>query len=80
MPKETSVLWEFRANQGDSGTIISIDANPTKYLGSSVAVPSLTILSVAAADEGYYTCVASNVFGEGRSELAFLEATGSEYP
>ncbi|XP_078326830.1 hemicentin-1-like isoform X8 [Crassostrea virginica] len=77
LPKETSVLWEFRANQGDSGTIISIDANPTKYLGGSVAVPSLTILSVAAADEGYYTCVASNVFGEGRSELAFLEATGN---
>uniref|UniRef100_A0A8W8KZ99 Ig-like domain-containing protein n=1 Tax=Magallana gigas TaxID=29159 RepID=A0A8W8KZ99_MAGGI len=77
LPKETSVLWEFRANQGDSGTIISVDGNPTKYQGSTVAVPSLTILSVAASDEGYYTCIASNVFGEGRSEQAFLEATGN---
>ncbi|XP_052674345.1 hemicentin-1-like isoform X2 [Crassostrea angulata] len=77
LPKETSVLWEFRANQGDSGTIISVDGNPTKYQGGTVAVPSLTILSVAASDEGYYTCIASNVFGEGRSEQAFLEATGN---
>ncbi|XP_062603009.1 hemicentin-1-like isoform X17 [Saccostrea cucullata] len=77
LPKETSVLWEFRANQGDSGTIISIASNPTKYQGGTVAVPSLTILSVAASDQGYYTCIASNVFGEGRSEQAFLEATGN---
>uniref|UniRef100_A0A8W8J7G4 Ig-like domain-containing protein n=1 Tax=Magallana gigas TaxID=29159 RepID=A0A8W8J7G4_MAGGI len=77
LPKETSVLWEFRANQGDSGTIISVDGNPTKYQGGTVAVPSLTILSVAASDEGYYTCIASKVFGEGRSEQAFLEATGN---
>eukprot|EP00105_Crassostrea_gigas_P036163 XP_019920311.1 PREDICTED: hemicentin-1 [Crassostrea gigas] len=77
LPKETSVLWEFRANQGDSGTLISVDGNPTKYQGGTVAVPSLTILSVAASDEGYYTCIASKVFGEGRSEQAFLEATGN---
>ncbi|XP_061169583.1 hemicentin-1-like [Saccostrea echinata] len=77
LPKETSVLWEFRANQGDSGTIISTASNPTKYQGGTVVVPSLTILSVAASDQGYYTCIASNIFGEGRSEQAFLEATGN---
>ncbi|XP_048778626.2 hemicentin-1-like isoform X2 [Ostrea edulis] len=77
LPQETSVLWEFSINQGGSGTIISIAAKPSKYQGGTVAVPSLTILSVTASDQGYYTCIASNLFGEARSEQAFLEATGN---
>lgn len=50
----------------------------SRYHGSSVINPSLTISNVVNADEGLYTCFASNIIGIGNSQSTILNVTGSK--
>jgi hypothetical protein len=51
----------------------------SRYSGASVNSPSLVITNAVNADEGYYTCSATNVVGTGISQQTFLDITGSRW-
>lgn len=51
--------------------------NSGHFSGSRVDSPSLVVSNAAAADEGYYICMASNSVGTGQSQQTFLDVVGS---
>ncbi|VDI02517.1 hemicentin, partial [Mytilus galloprovincialis] len=72
-PVHTSVYWQKDVN----GVATNINLFQTsKYSGSSITSPSLTIISAVFADEGYYTCNAQNSVGTGISLQIFLSVSG----
>ncbi|XP_021370011.1 hemicentin-1-like [Mizuhopecten yessoensis] len=72
-PAANSVSWE-RINGGVT-TTLTMDG--TKFSGGQLSTPSLTIISAASSDQGYYVCTAMNSVGIGRSSQAYLTVTGS---
>ncbi|XP_069115359.1 hemicentin-1-like isoform X2 [Argopecten irradians] len=72
-PAATSVSWE-RINGGVT-TTLTIDG--TTFSGGQLGTPSLTIISAATSDQGYYVCTAMNSVGIGRSSQAYLTVSGS---
>lgn len=68
------VFWTKDIN-GDI-TVLEIGI---RYHGSSVINPSLTVSNVANADEGIYSCFASNSIGIGSSQPTILNVTGSKH-
>ena len=75
-PAITSVQWSRTVNGQQQS--ITIGGN-SRYSGGSVNSPSLVIANAANADEGYYTCSATNVVGTGTSQQTFLDITGSRW-
>ncbi|XP_060068235.1 hemicentin-1-like [Ylistrum balloti] len=71
-PQATSVAWERVI--GGVTTTITIDG--TKFVGSSVNNPSLTITDASTDDMGYYVCTAVNSVGVGRSSQGYLTVDG----
>ncbi|XP_069133471.1 serine-rich adhesin for platelets-like isoform X3 [Argopecten irradians] len=71
-PQATTVAWE-RIINGVS-TTLTIDG--TKFVGSSVNNPSLTINDASTNDMGYYICTAINSVGVGRSSQGYLTVDG----
>lgn len=74
-PAHTSVQWTRVLN----GQVQNIDLTNSKYSGSSVGTPSLTISGAQNTDEGYYTCTATNIAGTGSSQQTYLDVTGSKF-
>ncbi|OWF35465.1 Hemicentin-1 [Mizuhopecten yessoensis] len=71
-PTATGVSWERTIG----GVTTPIVLN-TKFVGSTVANPSLTINTLATTDQGSYVCVAENEIGTGRSAPGSLTVTGN---
>ncbi|XP_076106766.1 uncharacterized protein LOC143075277 isoform X6 [Mytilus galloprovincialis] len=63
--KATNITWL------KDGVIINITRN-RKYGGGTVSSPSLLIYHLRLADEGNYTCQATNIIDIGRSQPVFL--------
>lgn len=63
--KATNITWL------KDGVIINITRN-RKYGGGTVSSPSLQIYHLRLADEGNYTCQATNIIDIGRSQPVFL--------
>ncbi|OWF56211.1 Titin [Mizuhopecten yessoensis] len=72
-PQADSISWERII--GGVTTTLTIDG--TKFVGSAVNNPSLTINQVASDDQGYYICIAINSVGIGRSSQGYLSITGN---
>ncbi|XP_033753605.1 hemicentin-1-like isoform X5 [Pecten maximus] len=72
-PQADSISWERVI--GGVTTTLTIDG--TKFVGSAVNNPSLTINSATADDQGYYVCIAINSVGIGKSSQAYLTVTGN---
>ena len=49
----------------------------SKYVGSSVSSPDLTILDVGAMDDGFYHCAAVNSIGRGEGPRVQLTLNGN---
>jgi hypothetical protein len=71
-PLHTHVKWVKAVN--NVRTDIVIDGS--KYSGSTVNSPSLTIHRVDSSDDGYYTCYGSNRVGTGQSQEVHLDVVG----
>lgn len=75
-PDATSVQWYKIVN----GNSVTLDVpNVSKYSGSTVANPSLTITGATAADEGNYICSATNSLGTSQSSQTFLDVFGGMF-
>ena len=74
-PLHTSVYWQ-KVTGGSTSTII---INNSKYEGSTVTNPSLTIKNAASGDAGTYYCYATNSVGTGGSTQVVIGVTGSKY-
>ncbi|XP_069133963.1 serine-rich adhesin for platelets-like isoform X36 [Argopecten irradians] len=72
-PQAHSIYWEFIRN----GVTTTLTIDGTKFVGSAVNNPSLTINSATADDEGNYICNAVNSVGLGKSSQAYLTVTGN---
>lgn len=73
-PEATSIQWYKVVN----GKSVTLDVpNNSKYSGSTVANPSLTITGASAADEGNYICSATNALGTSQSAQTFLDVFGA---
>ncbi|XP_052103319.1 hemicentin-1-like [Mytilus californianus] len=73
-PVYTLVSWQKVLN----GVAANINLSQTsKYSGSVITSPSLTIINVVTADQGYYTCSAQNSVGTGTSSQTYLGILGS---
>ncbi|XP_078326850.1 hemicentin-1-like isoform X27 [Crassostrea virginica] len=74
VPIATNVSWVKTSN----GVTVTVDltSQPSKYSGSTVSNPNLTISSTDLTDEGNYVCSASNIVGTGSSNAAFLDVIG----
>ena len=73
-PLHTIVYW--RKIQGGQQT--TIDMTLSKYSGSTVTSPSLTITNADMTDETFYICYAQNVVGTGQSSQTYLDVLGSK--
>ncbi|CAC5398269.1 unnamed protein product [Mytilus coruscus] len=73
-PAHTAVYWTRQINNGNTETLNP--ASFSKYSGSAVQSPSLTINNVDISDEGKYICHATNVVGTGQSSETFLDVIG----
>ena len=73
-PSATSVSWTRIVN----GITTTVSMASSKYSGSTVSVPSLTIFSSELSDEGSYSCRATNSLGTGQSGSTYLDVIGSE--
>lgn len=71
---------EWKRDIGGTVTIIGPNTNTNKYTGSTVSIPSLTILAAELADTGRYTCTATNSVGTGESTATTLTVMGSRFP
>lgn len=60
-------------------TIINTN-NSEKYVGGSIASPSLDILFVNENDEGNYTCQVTNPVGTGKSDILHLNVVEGNIP
>lgn len=76
MPIHTQLYWT-RIQNGLPVTISM--TNTTKYSGSTVSNPSLTISNVDQNDETYYICYATNTVGTGQSQQTYVDVIGSMY-
>lgn len=56
-----------------------MDVSTTKYSGSTVGEPSLTINNANSNDETFYICYASNSVGTGQSSQTYLDVVGSKF-
>ena len=75
-PQHTSVQWQRRDS---NNAITNLDvSDATQYSGGTFNTPSLTILNAANNGEGYYICTATNVVGQGSSQAAYVDVTGSK--
>ena len=74
-PTHTSVQWQRVQN----GVTTSISVSSSKYSGSLVNSPSLSINNADLNDNGAYICTATNVVGTGTSSQTTLTVTGSKY-
>jgi hypothetical protein len=74
-PLHTSVYW--RKIQG--GQRVNVDMTSSKYSGSTVNTPSLTISDTDNNDETFYICYASNIIGTGQSSQTYLDVLGSKW-
>ncbi|VDI54451.1 hemicentin [Mytilus galloprovincialis] len=72
-PAATVVMWQRIINNN----AVNVDMNSGHFSGSRVDSPSLVVSNAAAADEGYYICMASNSVGTGQSQQTFLDVVGS---
>lgn len=77
VPIATNVSWVKTSN----GVTVTVDltSQPSKYSGSTVSNPNLTISSTDLTDEGNYVCSASNIVGTGSSNAAFLDVIGGKW-
>lgn len=71
-PDHTDVYWKHEV----SGVERTLNEGTTGVRGSSVEVPSLTIITVTTSDIGFYTCMARNYVGTGRSQPIELLVNG----
>ncbi|CAC5377795.1 HMCN [Mytilus coruscus] len=71
IPTHTAVYWTRKINNGNIVTLNP--ASSTKYSGSTIQSPSLTIIDVDLSDEGNYICHATNAVGTGQSSHKFLD-------
>ena len=78
-PPVLNVSWSLRSSGSSSGAILDIAGNADHYSGGTLATPSLTIIELQDADEGHYTCSATNLVGMGNSTEIFLNVSGSKY-
>lgn len=70
-----SVYW--KKIQGDNTIVVS--TADSKFSGSRIASPSLTIYSLEYSDEAYYQCFAKNYVREhGKSNPIFLDVMTGE--
>lgn len=76
-PAYTSVYWTRQIGTNPEETLSTTGSLSTKYGGSSVVSPSLTIYNVEESDQGTYICHATNIVGTGQSSQAFLDVVGS---
>lgn len=61
-----------------SGVIELISPDDQEFHGSTTSSPSLTILFADLADDGVYTCTATNAAGTGRSSTTSLHVLGGK--
>ena len=74
-PQHNAVQWRRVVN----GVMSDVDlSDNSKYTGSTVTNPSLTIQSTTNNDEGYYICTATNAVGTGTSSQTYVDVTGSK--
>lgn len=74
-PTHTSVQWKRIQN----GVTTPISVSSSKYSGSLVNSPSLSINNTDLNDNGTYICTAINSIGTGTSSETTLIVTGSKY-
>ena len=65
------IAWEFTPT-GGSTTNITVSGND-HYDGGTTGNPDLTIKSATDADDGNYTCYASNTDGSGKSDSVAVD-------
>ncbi|XP_076080046.1 contactin-4-like [Mytilus galloprovincialis] len=66
------IYWE----RNSSGNVITITSDTTGIHGVSIANPGLTINVTTNSDSGFYTCVAENSYGIGKSIPIRLDIEG----
>ncbi|XP_052061300.1 hemicentin-1-like isoform X5 [Mytilus californianus] len=72
-PSETRVYWKVLDS---NGVLQNIDTAASRYSGSVVGSPSLTISGLTKADQAFYQCFADNDVGTGQSSQTFLRVLG----
>lgn len=73
-PAHTLVQWKKIVNGQPQDVSLG-----SRYSGSTVATPSLTITNAESTDKGYYVCYASNGVGQGQSAQTYLNVVGSKF-
>lgn len=75
-PEVNHAIWQ----KADSdGSFVALNIDETKYKGSSVKLPSLTIQNTIISDSGTYRCCASNDVGTSHSSTVSLLISGGMY-
>ena len=74
-PTHTRVYWKKLVN----GVLSDVDMTSSKFSGSSVGQPSLTVSSLNKNDEVFYQCYADNNVGTGKSQQTFLRVIGGMF-
>ena len=72
-PMHTTVVWRKVVN----GVATDLPAS-SRYSGSTVSNPSLSITSVQSGDIGNYVCYATNSVVTGQNTQTFLNVVGSK--
>lgn len=66
-PPAQSVQWIKLPHNTDASIHINVTKHDTKYNGSSIHSPSISIHNVQEADEANYLCQVTNAIGTGSS-------------
>ena len=74
-PTHTRVYWKKLEN----GVLSDVDMTSSKFSGSSVGQPSLTVSNLNKNDEAFYQCYAENSVGTGKSQHTFLRVIGGMF-
>ncbi|XP_052106699.1 hemicentin-1-like [Mytilus californianus] len=72
-PAASSVYWQ----KVSESTTSTVDMSNSRYTGSSVSTPSLTINNLNSNDAGNYICLAANSVGTGQSIQGPLTVIGN---